>query len=79
MIRTVVSLDEDDKRWLDETAAQQGVPMTELVRRAVRRYRESEVSPSFEELLDAARGTWAAGDGLDWQRKLREEWDERAP
>ena len=28
MVRTVVSLDEKDKRWLDERAAAEGVPMT---------------------------------------------------
>lgn len=77
MVRTVISLDEDDKRWLDARANDEGVPMTELVRRAVRRFREVESAPTFDELIDAARGTWRHGDGLAWQRALRGEWDER--
>ena len=36
MTRTVISLPEDDKRWLDEQAATAGVPMTALIREAVK-------------------------------------------
>ncbi len=79
MVRTVISLDEEDKRWLDERAEREGVPMTELVRRAVRLLRASESEPSFEELLESVRGTWTRGDGLEWQTRLRQEWDERPP
>lgn len=79
MVKTVVSLDDDDKRWLDKRARSEGLPMTELVRRAVRLYREAEEQPSFAELVQTVRGTWKHGDGLRWQRAIREEWDERAP
>lgn len=77
MVKTVVSLDDDDKRWLDERARSEGLPMTELVRRAVRLYREAVEQPSFAELVRSVRGTWKHGDGLRWQMALREEWDER--
>jgi hypothetical protein len=36
MVRTVVSLDERDKEWLDRKAREQGVTTTTLVRQAVR-------------------------------------------
>jgi hypothetical protein len=77
--RTVVSLEEDDKRWLDERAKQEGVPMTELVRRAVRRLRAEEGSPSgrLGRLLKQTRGIWKRGDGLRYQIALRREWDDR--
>lgn len=79
MVRTVISLDEEDKRWLDQQAAEEGVPMTELVRRAVRQFRGQVTTarPSFEDLLEATRGTWRHGDGLDYQRRMRGEWDGR--
>ncbi len=50
--------------------------MTELVRRAVRRMREEDTaSPgAFETLLRETSGIWRAGDGLSYQRRLREEW-----
>ena len=78
MIRTVVSLDEDDKRWLDRRAQEEGVPMTELVRRAVRRLRAEDERPSFDDVVEASRGIWKQGDGLKWQEELRREWDGRS-
>jgi len=79
MVRTVVSLDPEDKAWLDRKARQEKVPMTELVRRAIRRYRENSEAPSgdFAEILRRTSGIWQAGDGLQYQRRLREEWDKR--
>ena len=75
MIRTVISLDDDDKRWLDRRAEQQGVSMTELIRRAVRllRGQTAEDYRSLEELLAATSGIWKQGDGLEYQTRLRDE------
>jgi Ribbon-helix-helix protein, copG family len=78
MIRTIISLDPGDKHWLDRRAEEENVTMTQLVRRAIRRYREeceAEV-PSLERLLEATAGLWKEGDGLDYQLRLRAEWDE---
>ena len=76
MVRTVISLDENDKRWLDRKAAQEGVPMTEIIRRAVRLLRGQSPAEclSLEELLEVTHGLWKRGDGLDFQRELRREW-----
>lgn len=76
MIRTVVALPPDDKDWLDREAVERGVPMTQLVREAVKllRVQSSEKTPGFEELLDATQGTWRHGDGLAHQNRLRDEW-----
>ncbi|RME25832.1 MAG: CopG family transcriptional regulator [Deltaproteobacteria bacterium] len=76
MVRTVISLDEETKSWLDKKATEEGVPMTELVRRALRLYREASAAsePPDEQLLRATRGLWKRGDGLDYQRKIRGEW-----
>ena len=79
MIRTIVSLDPDDKAWLDRKARQEGTPMTRLVRRAIQRMRqESETNPSgFDHLLRETSGLLKLGDGLAYQRKLRGEWTRR--
>jgi len=36
---------------------------------------EENKKTAFENALDASRGTWTAGDGLEYQRRLRAEWD----
>ena len=76
MVRTVVSLEEKDKRWLDERAETEGVPMTEIVRRAVRLLREQSrrQRPGLDDLLRKTAGIWKLGDGLKYQEKMRREW-----
>lgn len=76
MVRTLISLEDKDKKWLDRTAAAEGVPMTELIRRAVRllRERSKRERPNLDDLLDATSGSWRLGDGLQYQRKVRREW-----
>jgi ribosomal protein L31E len=73
MTRTIISLDREDKQWLDRTARAQGVPMARLVREAIRRMRQQE-DVSFEQLLNETCGLWHKGDGLAYQRRLRKEW-----
>lgn len=76
MVRTVVSLDERDKKWLDRKAREQGVTMTTLVRQAIRdlRMRRGVVKsgePAFDEILRMTKGTWRKGDAAAWVRRLR--------
>ena len=80
MSRTIISLPDEDKTWLVQQAFSQQVPMTELVRRAVREYRQrhgNSRSRRLAELLDRTRGSWKHGDGLRYQSNTREEWEQR--
>jgi len=79
MIRTVISLDAEDKAWLDRAARANRTRMTELVRRAIRQFRErSEADPAqFERLLRETAGSWKHGDGLAYQKRLRRDWNRR--
>lgn len=76
MIRTVISVTEDDKAWLDRTALRRGVPMTEIVRDAIRRLRAASGmdSPELADLLARTRGLWSGPDGLAWQERMRDDW-----
>ncbi|WP_200861511.1 hypothetical protein [Methylohalobius crimeensis] len=52
--------------------------MTEIVRRALQLYRrqtEQPPQPGFEELLEKTRGIWSEKDGLDYQIRIRSEWE----
>jgi hypothetical protein len=78
MVRTVISLDENDKAWLDRKAEEQGVTMTELVRQAIHDFRlrggrtGKKTRPTFEEILERVSGTWTRGDAAEYVRKMRE-------
>ena len=76
MIRTVISLDPEDKRWLDQKSQETQKPIAALVRQAIRRMRQEDEakSPSFDTLLEQTRGTWKGGDGLAYQQAIRSEW-----
>lgn len=79
MSRTIVSLPDEDKMWLARQASARRVPISELVRRAVREYRERHGSSKpgrLSELLDSTRGSWKHGDGLRYQTRSREEWEQ---
>ena len=80
MLRTIISLDENDKHWLDHYSEQNKMAMTEVVRVAIKNYRQTvETHPysELEKLLNKTSGTWRHGDGLKFQIKLRAEWDRR--
>ncbi len=80
MVRTIISLNEEDKAWLDRRARDEGVTMTEIVRRSVRLYREvTDPSQSdFPLVLERTRGMWPGADGLHYQQRLRDEWESGA-
>jgi hypothetical protein len=80
MTRTIISLDEADKKWPDREAKRRKIPRTRLIQIAVRKLRESGLAepPTFEELLERTHGIWKGGeDGLAYQRRIRKEWDHR--
>ncbi|MGH3087422.1 MAG: hypothetical protein ACRDSJ_08905 [Rubrobacteraceae bacterium] len=63
-----VAVQIDYKDWLEIEG------MLEEIRKA----EESEAGKSrFKDLLEKTRGTWKHGDGLEYQIRLREEWDDR--
>jgi hypothetical protein len=76
MIRTIISLDEESKKWLDQQAREQNVSAAELIRTAVRKYRDEQKRDTLplSDLLKQTSGIWKAGDGLKYQRRLRKEW-----
>ncbi|SFK82808.1 CopG family transcriptional regulator [Methylocapsa palsarum] len=81
MPRTIISLSESEKLWLTQKARAEQVPMTEIVRRALALYRREAhepQEPGFEDLLDLTRGLWRKGEGLAYQRQIRDEWEPEA-
>lgn len=78
MVRTVISLDESDKKWLDSRAKEEQRTMTEIVRQAIHYYRlkgarATEGKTGFKEILRMTKGTWSKGDAVAWVRKMRTE------
>ena len=80
MQRTIISLEPEDRDWLARRAQQERIPQTEVVRRALRLYRqkaETKGTQSFEELVRTTSGIRKGEDGLVAQNRLRDEWNKR--
>jgi predicted nucleic acid-binding protein len=60
MVRTVVSLDERDKKWLDRKAREKGVTMTTLVRQAIRELLRRALIVRAGEPVFVDTGAWIA-------------------
>jgi len=69
----ILSIEEQDKSWLEKKAREEGVSMAELVREALRRMRKVDQA-TLDQVLKATQGIWRDGDGLRYQRRLRREW-----
>ena len=78
MLRTIISIDEVDKKWIDQKAAKENKTMTAIIRQAIQFYRDFENKRiEFEKLSEKTRGIWKKGDGLKYQIAIRKEWDHR--
>ena len=76
MVRTVITLNHKEKDWLDKMAKRKHVSMAEVIRSAIRLYRqETEKEVTLEQLLMQTSGLWQQDEGLTYQRKIRSEWD----
>jgi len=73
MTRLLISLDDNDRSWLEQKAQETGTPMSEVVRLAIRQAQHAEQKP-MKELLASTKGLWTQGDGLKYQRRIRREW-----
>lgn len=76
MIRTVISLDSEDKHWLDRKSKETKMSIAAIVRQAIRQMRSEDesASPSLDVLLEETKGIWTQEDGLAYQQAIRGEW-----
>ena len=74
-MRTLVDIPEQELGLLTKLGQQKGVSRAHLVRTAITQYLESQK----QDTLDLAFGMWADRkiDGLEYQEKMRREWDHR--
>jgi len=74
MSRILADLPDDDVKWLDARAAEQGKSRAAVLREAVSVYR----AEAPKDWLDAGFGAWKdrtdIGDSVEWQRRERASW-----
>lgn len=74
MTRILADLPDDDIRWLDRMASEQGKSRAAVLREAVSAYR----AEGSQDWIDRGFGAWKARaeteDSVDWQRRERAAW-----
>ena len=73
--RTIITISDDDKLWLESYSRAHQVSVAEAVRRGIFILKESTASKTYQTLVKETKGIWQKGDGLKYQRDLRKEWE----
>jgi hypothetical protein len=78
MTRILADLPDDDIKWLDARAAEQGKSRASVLREAVATYKAQAEPSKNLDWLDAGFGLWARhgviSDPHDYERRRRAEW-----
>ena len=75
-MRTIVDLTEEQRTWLEAESRKEGISRAEAIRRLVEAARQRDRRAEFLKVLYAAAGTWKSDeDSVDFQRRIRAEWD----
>jgi Ribbon-helix-helix protein, copG family len=78
MTRILADLPDDDIKWLDARAAEQGKSRASILREAVATYKSQTPSSSAKDWLERGFGIWKErtdiGDSVEWQRRERASW-----
>ena len=75
MTRILADLPDEDIKWLDQIAAEQGKSRASVLREAVAGYRAEARPADNKEWLNIGFGAWKGrtdiGDSVEWQRRER--------
>ena len=72
--RTIITLSEEDKLWLESYSNTHQVSVAEAIRQGIRILKEGKLQETYRVLVQSSKGLWKKGDGLKYQRKIRSEW-----
>jgi hypothetical protein len=78
MTRILADLSDEDIKWLDARAAEQGRSRASVLREAVATYKAQAEPAGSLDWLEAGFGAWKdrtdIGDSVEWQRRERAAW-----
>ena len=74
MTRILADLPDEDIKWLDQLASEQGKSRAAVLREAVEAYRAESQKEGFEKYFGLWERHGSTVDGLEYERQLRDEW-----
>lgn len=76
MARILADLPDDDIKWLDDRAAEEGKSRAAILRDAISAFRNRMDKEGIERFFGLWERNGSLIDGLEYERKLRGEWPE---
>ena len=76
-VRTIITLSEEDKRWLESYSSLHHISVAEAIRQGIRKLKNAEQYENYRSLVQNSKGLWKKEGGLDYQEKIRAEWNSR--
>jgi hypothetical protein len=73
--RTIITISEQEKRWLAAYSVLHGVSMAEAIRRGIVCLKTAEGPAEYRKLVQNSGGIWKRGDALRYQEEVRTEWE----
>jgi hypothetical protein len=73
--RTIITLSDEEKRWLTAFSKARRISIAETLRRGIACLRNSDGLNAYRSSVEQTRGIWKKGDGLEYQSRLRSEWE----
>ncbi|MCX5847814.1 MAG: hypothetical protein NTW12_15905 [Deltaproteobacteria bacterium] len=73
--RTIITISEQEKRWLAAYSGLHGVSLAEAIRRGIACLKAAEGDTSYRKLVQNTGGIWNRGDALRYQEEIRSEWE----
>lgn len=77
MVRTIISISEEDKKWLDNYSHHNRQSSAETIRSAIKYLRERADHDLTDTIIKETAGIWKTRgvDGLQYVTELREDWE----
>ncbi len=72
--RTIVTISEQEKRWLAAYSGLHGVSVAEAIRRGIACLKSAESRDAYCKVVQNTAGIWKQGDALTYQNEIRSEW-----
>jgi Mor family transcriptional regulator len=73
--RIIVSIPDEDKLWLEGYSKVHQISVAEAIRQGIGELKKSQRQQTYQQLVERTGGIWKKGDGLEYQRKMRAEWE----
>ena len=76
--RTIVTLSEEDKLWLESYSKAYNVSVAKAIRLGIKCLKDASRKKTYRQLVQNTSGVWEGDDGLKYQEKIRSEWRRNA-